>query len=230
VTFSNTFAFAPSIGDLILSAYSRIGIRRTQIVQEHMQDGQREANLWLLSASNRGPNLWTVDLQSTALVSGQVTYTVPPETVMVLDLYVETADGLGNVSSTTISALSRTDYAGISNKLQQGRPTSFWFDRLIAPTVYLWPVPDASGPYVLRYYRYRQMMDANLAGGQNVELPALFLDAFVAGLSHRLARIYAIPLEAVRKVDAEEAWQIAATQNTENVPVNMSPQLDGYFN
>jgi hypothetical protein len=73
-------------------------------------------------------------------------------------------------------------------------------------------------------------MDANLAGGQNVELPALFLDAFVAGLSHRLARIYAIPLEAVRKVDAEEAWQIAATQNTENVPVNMSPQLDGYFN
>jgi hypothetical protein len=229
MTVSNTFSFAPSIGELILSAYSRIGIRGTAVLQEHLQDGQREANLWLLSASNRGPNLWTVDLQTVVMVQGQVTYTVPPETVMVLDLYLDTFDGLGNPTSTTLSPLSRTDYAGISNKNQPGQPTSFWFDRLIAPTLNFWPAPDSNGPYTLRYYRYRQVMDANLAGGQNVELPSLFLDAFVAGLSHRLARIWAPAFEAIRKVDAEEAWKIAATQNTENVPLSVVPSLGSYY-
>lgn len=227
--YSGTFNFSPSTGDLIQSAFARLGIRRTQLEQEHLIDGQREANFWLSSVSNRGPNLWTVDLQSVSLVEGTKTYSVPAETVMILDLYIDTLDSVGDPQSRTLSPLSRTDYASISNKDQEGEPTSYWFDRLIAPTISLWPSPDANGPYTLKYYRYRQVMDANLGGGQNVELPYLFMDAFVAGLAHRLARIYKPELEAQRKADSDEAWQIASAQNTENVPISISPSLSGYF-
>lgn len=226
---SGTFDFAPNIGELILSAFARLQIRRTSITQEHLADGQREANFWLSSISNRGPNLWTVDLQTVSLVQGTPTYNVPPETVMILDLYIDTFDSGGNPTSRTLSSLSRSDYANISNKLQEGSPTSFWFDHLIAPTISLWPSPDSNGPYTLRYYRYRQVMDANLAGGQNIELPYLFLDAFVAGMAHRLARIYAPALENQRKADAEEAWAIASAQNVEDSPMSIVPTMAGYF-
>jgi hypothetical protein len=226
---SGTFDFSPNVGELIMSAFARLQIRRTQVTQEHLADGRQEANFWLSSISNRGPNLWTVDLQTVSLVQGTPTYDVPPETVMILDLYIDTFDDDGNPTSRTLSPLSRSDYANISNKLQEGQPTSFWFDRLIAPTLSLWPSPDENGPYTLRYYRYRQVMDANLSGGQNIELPYLFLDAFVAGLAHRLSRIYAPTLEAQRKADADEAWQIASVQNTEWTPMNVTPMLGGYY-
>ena len=141
MTTSGTFAFAPSMGDLIMSAYARIQIRRAQLLQEHLEDAQREANLWLVSVANRGPNLWTVDLITTPLVEGTATYAVPPTTIMILDPYVDITTG-GDPISRTITPLSRSDYAAMSNKAQRGQPTSFWFDRLIDPSITIWPVPD----------------------------------------------------------------------------------------
>jgi hypothetical protein len=229
VTTSGTYLFAPSTAEVILSAFARLQIKRAAVIQEHMLDGQREANFWLSSLANRGPNLWAVDLQTVSLVQGTPTYTIPPETVMILDMYIETTDTAGNLTDRNISPLNRSDYASLPNKLQEGQPTSFWFDRLIAPTISVWPCPDANGPYTLKYYRYRQVQDANLANGQNAELPYLFLDAFVAALAHRLSRIYAPTLEQIRKADADEAWMIASTQNTESAPFNMSPSMDSYF-
>lgn len=228
ISTSGTFLFAPNTGELIQSAYGRLQIRRTSLTTEHMVDGKQEANFWLVEAANKGPNLWTVDLQTVALVQGTATYTVPPEIVMMLDVNI-VIDASGQPITRELQPLSRTDYSQIPNKTQQGPPTSFWFDRLIAPTVTMWPTPDGNGPYTLSYYRFRQMQDANLAGGQNAEIPYLFLDAFVAGLAHRLSRYYAVNLEAVRKTDAQEAWAVAADQNTEFSPLSIAPQLGSFY-
>lgn len=225
ITTSGTFNFSPSTGSLILSAYGRIQIRRTAILQEHMDDGQLEANFWLVEAANKGPNLWTVDLQTQALTQGTATYSIPANTVMILDANIVNSAGI----SRTIEPLSRTDYSQIPNPAQQGQPTSFWFDRLIAPTITFWPTPDGGGPYTLSYYRFRQMQDANYINGQNVEIPYLFLDAFVAGLSYRLSRYYAPAMEAVRKGDAMDAWNTATDQNVEQAPLSIAPQLNQYF-
>ena len=229
VSTSGTFTFFPSTADLIMVAFGRIGVRRTAITTEHMQDAQRESNLWLSSISNQGPNLWTVDLQVIPLIQGVTNYTIPPETVMILDAYIETTPSGSSPIDTTITALNRSDYSMISNKEQQGMPTSYWYDREISQSVNIWPVPDGAGPYFLNYYRYRQVQDANLAGGQNIELPYLFLDAYVAAMSYRLARIYAPSLESMRKQDAAEAWSIASTQNIESAPMNIAPALSSYY-
>ena len=74
-----------------------------------------------------------------------------------------------------------------------------------------------------------QIEDAALTSGQTPDIPYLWLDAMVAGLSYRLARIYAPALEMQRKADAKEAWDIAAEQNVENVPVKISPAIGRYF-
>lgn len=93
----------------------------------------------------------------------------------------------------------------------------------------MWPVPDAGGPYVFNYYAVTQMQDASLQGGQTPDVPYRWLDAMVAGLAHRLARVYKPELEAIRFQDAERAWGLAAAQDTENVPFTINPSLSAYY-
>ena len=227
-TYSGTYDFAPSGGEIIMNAYQRIKIRPTELLATHLQSAVMELNLLLSRMSNLQPNLWTVDLQSLPLTQGTATYSLPAETVMITNAYLSTGSGEDRVDR-LIWPLSQTEYAAISNKESQGTPTTFWFNRVISPTITLYLTPDGNGPYTIYYYRVRQIQDATIASGVNVEVPYLWLDALVAGLAHRLARLYAQELEAIRKQDADEAWGIAATQNVENVALNITPGLGGYF-
>jgi len=187
-----------------------------------------ELNLLLARMSNLQPNLWTVNLQSLPLTDGEATYSLPAETVMITNAYVSTGSGTSRVDR-LIWPLSQTEYAAIANKEAEGTPTTFWFNRGISPTITFYLTPDGNGPYTVYYYCVRQIQDATLPSGLNVEVPYLWLDALTAGLAHRLARIYQPQLEQVRKMDANEAWTIAATQNVENVSLNITPGLGGYF-
>lgn len=223
---SGTYDFAPSLGETVLNAFARIGVRRTEILQTHLADARMEANLLLAKMSNLQPNLWTVDQQALPLLQGAPTYTVPAETVMILDVFLR----YGNPQTDrSMYPISRSEYSTYPNKDTQAFPTVFWFDRLVSPTITLWPTPDGNGPYTLYYYRVRQIQDADYVNGQNIEVPYLWLDAFTAGLAHRLARIYAPQMEGQRKSDADEAWATAATQNVENVNIMIAPGLSSYF-
>ena len=191
---------------------------------QHIADAKNEANLLQIQWANDGVLLWTVDLITVSLVQGTATYNVPSNTVMILDLYISNGS-----SNRLIMPFSRTDYASLANPTSQGFPTTFWFDRLIAPTVTLWPVPDGSATYTMSYYRYRQVQDAVAATGTQPEVQTLWLDAFIAGLAHRLSRHYAPQLEALRKADAMEAYLLASKQGVENVPLAVAPGLSSYF-
>jgi len=228
-TYSGTYNFAPSSGDLIITAFQRIRIRPTEILQPHLTQAIIELNLLLVKFSNLQPNLWDVDLQTVPLTQGTATYSVPAETVMITNAYIRTGTGT-SVIDRLIFPISNTEYAALPNKTQQGTPTQFWFNRQISPTFTLYLVPDGNGPYTVYYYRVRQIQDAIAGSGLNVEVPYLWLDAIAAGLSHRLARVFAPDLEDKRKMDAEEAWQIAAKQNVENVPLYLAPGLTSYYN
>src|SRR5271156_3789024 len=216
--YSGTSSFLPATGELVIAAYRRIKIHRAEIVTEHLADAKTEFNLMQVQWGNLGPTLWTVDLQTVNIVQVQPVYSVPSDTVMMLDVYVSIPNGDGSNSDRIITPLSRTEYASMPDKLGQGSPTSFWFDRLIDPTVTLWPNPDGTEP-TFSYYRFTQIQDAVLTNGLNPQMPYFCLDAAVAGLSHRLARIYAPDLEAAREADAVKATNLMLTQITENVPL-----------
>jgi len=229
MTTSGTYTYNPSLGELTLFAYNLAGIRNTALVQEHMEAARMAANLMLANWSNRGVNLWAVDLVTVPLVTGQSTYNVDGNTVMMLDAYMVIDDGNADPIDRIILPISRTEYASYPNKEQQGFTTVFWFDRLIAPTVTLWPVPDGTSAQYLKYYRVRRIQDSNLQGGQNVEIPYLWLDAFAYGLASRLAQIWNPPLIQMLKPLADEAYQVAADQNVETAATYISPMISGYF-
>ena len=168
MTSSGTFSYSLSNGEAVLAAYERIQIRAPALRQEHMLTARRELNDLFVELSNRQVNLWSVvspsstDGTSITLTQGTATYSITPQTVMILDAYVSLNNGTSNQTDTYITPMSRTEYASLGNKQTQGRPTSYWFDRLISPTVTLWPVPDNGGPYTLNFYSCVQLQDANL--------------------------------------------------------------------
>jgi hypothetical protein len=225
---SGTYTFDPSLGSLFLSAFSRIQVKRTELGPQHLEDAKLEANLLQAEWVNQGVLLWEQDLQTFTMVTGQATYSIPATTIMVLDLYI--VPGSGAVGTNRlIMPFSRTDYASLANPAEPGFPTSFFFLRTVAPTLTFWPVPDNNTTYTCNYWRYRQIQDAVPQQGGQAEIQYMFLDAYVAGLAHRLSRSYAPQLEDKRKADYTESFALAMKQNTENVPIWLTPGLAGYY-
>ena len=225
---SGTYSYNPGLGELSIYAYNLIGIRGTSLLQEHMEASRMATNMMLSRWANQGVNLWAVDLITTPLIKGQSTYSVDANTVVMLDAYIETVNGSAQPIDRLILPISRTEYASYPNKEQQGFTTTYWFDRLLSPTVTLWPVPDGTTTS-LKYYRVRQIQDANLTNNQNVEIPYLWLEAFAYGLAQRLATIWAPDKIALLKPMADEAYAIAAAQNVETAQQYISPIISGYF-
>lgn len=229
MTTSSTTNFDPSVGELTLYAYSLCGIRRPAITQEHLTDARMATNLMLAAWNNDTPNLWKVDLVSVPLVQGQATYSVDASTIMILDAYIRINDGQPDQYDRIIWPISRTEYASMPNKLIQSEVTSFWFDRLINPSITLWQVPDGNGPYLLNYYRCSQIYDADQGSGQTVDLPTRWFDAFAWGLAERLAYSYAPKQLPMIQPKAKEALMNAMEQDTENVPLFLGPALSSYY-
>lgn len=226
---TGTYSFNPSLGEIVLYSYNLIGIRNTSLLQEHLEAARMSSNMLLSRWANQGVNLWAVDLVTVPLVTDQATYNVDPNTVTILDAYVQNDDSGANIDR-IILPISRTEYASYPNKEQQGFPTVFWFDRLLSPTVTLWPVPNTdNGPQYLKYYRVRQIQDTALTNGAQVEIPYLWLEAFAYGLAQRLATIWAPDKVALLKAMSDESYDIAARQNVETAQQYISPSLSGYW-
>ena len=229
MTTSNTYTYNPSLGELVIYAYNLAGIRSTALTQEHMESARMSANLVLADWANQGVNLWAVDLVTVPLIEGQATYTVDPSTVVILDAYMRIDDGVSDPTDRLIIPVSRSEYAAYPNKEMQGFTTTFWFDRLLSPTVTLWPVPDGTSAQYLKYYRVRQVQDAVMTGGTNVEIPYLWLAAFAFALGTTLALTWNAEKYQLLAPIAEKTYNTAAFQNTEQANLYISPQLSGYW-
>lgn len=228
MTTSGTYTYFPATAELGITAYGRIGVRRPELLATHMQDLRNASNLLMVEMSNLQPNLWTVGLTTDTLVAGTASYAVDPKVVMILDMYITTGDP-GATSDQLIFPISRTEYASYPNKDQQGTPSVFWFDRQVAPEYTLWTVPDGVQAMTASYYSCRQTQDTNITNGEVAELPYRFLEAFVSGLAWKLSEIYAPEREDKMFARYQRSWNIAATQDVENVPLVIAPGLDSYF-
>lgn len=229
MTSSGTYTFQPSLGELTLYAFGLCQVRRTSIAQEHMESARLAMNLILADWSNQGVNLWKVDLVETPLVQGQTTYPVDPSTIMILDAYIRIDDGSGQPTDRIILPISRTEYASYPNKEQEGFPTVYWFDRLINPTVTLWQVPDGYSAQFLRYYRVRQIQDANLPDGETGDLPYRWFNAFANRLALELSRTWNPGMVAGLLPFSDSAYEKAAKQDVENANMYIAPMLGGYY-
>lgn len=226
---SGTYAYAPGAGDLVLASFARCGLRRTQITAEHMADAYNEGNLMLSDWSTQpGPNWWATDLVTQALTAGTGTYALSNTTIQLVAVYISTVNG-DSTTDRIISPLSAYEYAALPSKTTQGQPTSFWFDRQITPQINLWPVPDDAQTYTLKIRRWRQLQDSTINDGTQPDIPWRFQDAYVAGLAARLAMIYAPDRLDRLMVSAKMAFDRAAINDEEQVPLYIIPGTSSYY-
>lgn len=226
---SGTTNFDPSGGSFVHYAYGLCGIRRASLTQEHYEDARMAMNLMLADWNNDSPNLWKVDLVEVPLIQGQVQYSVDPATIVMLDAYIREFSTSGNPFDRIIWPISRTEYASMPNKEMEGQVTSFWFDRLINPSFYVWPAPDNNGPYTFVYYRCTQIYDITTQGGQTLDLPTRWFGAFAWGLAARLAFSYAPAKIALLQPMADKAYTNAAEQDVDANDMIVAPALGGYY-
>ncbi len=224
---TGSYGFAPSFGETLLYCFGLCGIRGTALTQQHFETGRMAANMLMSSWSARGVNLWQVVLETIQLIAGCATYPVPSNTIVMLDTYVTINNGSQNIDRIMLP-VSRSEYASYSNKKQQGIPTVFWMDRLLSPTVTLYLTPNGQQS-CLKYYRLRQTMDTNLAGGAVPEMPVYFWDAFSKGLAANLAMSWAPSQYPMLKAEATEAYNYAADQNVETANLYVTPAIGGYY-
>lgn len=193
-----------------------------------MLNARKESNLLFVEWGNRPPNLWKIEL-ATITIDGSTTYTLAARTILILDVYYSYNNGTSSQTDRIMTPISRSDYASYANKSVSGPSTVYWFDRIITPTITLYPVPEASSADVIKYYFVSQIQDVALTGGQTPDLPNRMLDAYVAGLAKRLSVIYAPDRYPVLKQEYAEAWNLASSNDTENAPLRLRPRMSRYF-
>ena len=223
---SQSFGFFPSLGEVTLNAFSRIRLRGPMVLAEHFHQAWMEANLMQVEWSNRGPNFWKVSETVFDIGPNAATYPIASTTIMVLNVTVGTGDP-PNENELTITPMTRQEYSMQPNKYTQGRPTSFWYDRTISPTITFWPWPNMT--YHCHVWSFGQQMDAVQRGAMQLDVPYRWLDAAAAGLAARLAVHYAQDLEDQRAKQADKAYTVAATQDTEDGSIYFLPMIQSYY-
>lgn len=223
MTTSGTTAFNLPFTDIAEEAFERAG--REMRSGYDLRTARRSLNLLLLDWANRGINMWTIEQGTVPLVPGVATYTLPADTVDLIEHVIRTGSGTTQ-TDLNISRISVSTYSTIPNKTARARPIQILVSRQTdAPTVTVWPVPDSSQTYTLVYWRLRRIQDAG-SGTQTQDIPFRMLPALVAGLAYHLAN--KIP-EGAQKIQLlkqqyDEAWDLAATEDREKAPVRWVPR------
>jgi hypothetical protein len=177
--------------------------------------------------ASRGINMWTIEQGTIPLVAGTATYALPTDTVDLIEHVIRTnAGSTANQTDLTITRISVSTYATIPNKLSAGRPIQILINRLNAPSVTVWPVPDTATTYTLAYWRLRRIQDAG-TGVNTMDMPFRFVPAMVAGLAWYLS--LKVPGAADRigmlKEQYDEAFLLAATEDREKASVRLVPRM-----
>lgn len=222
---SGTTTFNPDLVELVEEAFERAGAELRSGYD--LKTARRSLNLLFADWANRGLNLWTLDSGTIAMVAGTAVYTLPTDTVDLIDCVLRTnAGSASSQADITVQRISSSTYATIPNKLTQARPLQVWVQRLIAPQITVWPVPDVSSTYTLVYWRMRRVQDA--AGGvDTMDVPFRFLPVLVAGLAYYLALKLPGGMErlAVLKQQYDETWLVATDEDREKAPVRFVPRV-----
>ena len=225
---SGTATFNMDFTEIAEEAFERAG--REMRTGYDLRTARRSMNLLTIEWQNRGINMWTIEEGTVNLTEGTATYDLPADTIDLLEHVVRT--GSGNVSTQSdlnISRISVSTYASIPNKLSQGRPIQIYVDRGQAnPSVTVWPVPDASSTYVLKYWRMRRIEDA----GSGVETPDVnfrFLPCLVAGLAYYIAQkdpelMSRVPM---LQTEYERQFDLAAQEDREKATLSLVPRIYG---
>jgi hypothetical protein len=120
-----------------------------------------------------------------------------------------------------ITRINRSDYINTPNKTTQGRASQYYVDRLITPTITIWPTPENSTDQII-YYRVKRMDDAD-ESINDPDIPFRFLPCLTAGLAYYLSIKKAPNRIGILKDIYEEEFQRAASEDGERTALRLVP-------
>lgn len=143
---SGLASFNLDLSEIVEEAFERAGSElRTGY---DLRTARRSLNLLFADWANRGVNMWTFEQGTIPLVQGLNTYTLPVDTVDLLEHVIRTQPNqTSNQADLTITRISVSTYATIPNKLTQARPIQVWIQRLdgqISPTGFTFQSADTN--------------------------------------------------------------------------------------
>ena len=192
-----------------------------------LQTARRSLNILLAEWANRGLNLWTIQLQektitaNTTSVSGTSLFgSNANDSQQIVDITdVVLRDSSNNDFAAT--SISRSTYFNFTTKTTSGRPTQYYFERTINPTLFLYPAADVA--YTLKYYALVRMFDAG-DYTNNAQIPFRFLPCMTAGLAYYISMKKAPERIGTLKQIYEDEFQRAADQDGERTSLFLTPK------
>jgi hypothetical protein len=225
MTTSGSTAFNMDFTEIAEEAWERAG--REMRSGYDLRTARRSMNLMTIEWQNRGINMWTIEDGTVNLTQGTSQYTLPADTIDLLEHQIRTNSGNANTQSDlTISRISVSTYASIPNKLSQGRPIQMYIERLRdAPVVNVWPVPN-NDDYVLYYWRMRRIQDAG-SGVQTADMNFRFFPCLVAGLAYHIAMKVPELVDRIPMLKAvyDEQFDMAAGEDREKTSARFVPRI-----
>lgn len=213
----------PEIDEIIEEAYERAGLEmRTGY---DVKTARRSLNIMTLEWQNRGLNLFTIEAGTLPLVAGTATYTLPSDTIDLIEHQLRTGSGT-NQRDSYVERMSVSTYSQQGSKNAQGRPSQVYVQRDASGVhVTLWPVPDSSTPYTLAYYRLKGIDSIGGIAAATNTIPPRFVPALVAGLAYYIAMKKPEVAERVIPLqqEYEKQFAMAADQDQDRAKLRVVP-------
>jgi len=214
----------PELSELFEEAYERAGLEMRSGYD--LKTARRSLNIMTLEWQNRGLNLFTIEAGTLPLVAGTATYTLPDDTIDLIEHQLRTGSGTSQLDA-YIERMSVSTYAQQGNKNTQGRPSQIYVQRNATDVkVTLWPVPDSATTYELFYYRLKGIDGLSSGvGGATTSIPPRFVPALVSGLAYYIAMKKPEVAERVvpLKQEYEEQFRMAADKDQDRSTLKIVP-------
>jgi hypothetical protein len=229
MTTTGTATFNLDFTELAEEAWERAG--REMRSGYDLRTARRSLNLLTIELANRGINLWTIEQGTIDLVKGTNTYSLPADTIDLLEHVIRTNSGVTNSQADlNITRISVSTYSTIPNKLVQARPIQVWIQRLRdAPQITVWPTPDqgtvGSPYYTFVYWRLRRIQDAG-SGVETEDVPFRFLPVLASGLAYQIAMKTPELMQRIPMLQAEyeKQFELAAGEDREKAAIRFVPR------
>jgi hypothetical protein len=171
--------------------------------------------------ANRGLNQWTITQRTQALTSGTRTYALSADVIDILSAVVTRSS-----TDFSLTRVSRDDDLNIPNKATTGRPTQFFLDRQVTPSLRLWPTPENSTDVVV-YNALTRIDDADTAIN-TLDVPFRFYPCLAAGLAYYLSIKRAPNRTQMLKAMYEEEFERAMGEDRDRSSFTVTPEY-AYF-
>lgn len=215
MTTSGSTDFELAVDDYIEEAFERCGLEvRTGY---DLKTAKRSLNLLFADWANRGLNQWTIAQRTLSLTQGTNAYNLGTDVIDVLSVVVRRSN-----TDFSLDRISRDEFIGIPTKSTQGRPSQFFLDRQITPSLQMYPTPENSTDTIV-YNALTRIEDADTM--QNtVEVPFRFYPCLAAGLAYYLSMKKAPDRVQLLKAVYEEEFERARTEDRDRSSFNITPQ------